>query len=55
MTLEFEARAMGVSDSHNGKRVLVFRTTNGQTIKITVHENQADFAVRQIGAQLAHD
>ena len=48
--IEYEARAMGITDSLDGKKVLVFRTECGRTLKVTVHTNQADFAIKTIGA-----
>jgi hypothetical protein len=50
MSIEYEAKAMGISDSSDGKKLLVFRTECGRTVKITVHTNQADFTIKQIGA-----
>lgn len=48
MSLEYTARAILVSDSENGRKVLVFRTDCGCTVKITCDPNQADFVVREV-------
>lgn len=46
--IEYEARAMGITDSDAGKKVLVFRTVCGRTVKVIVHTNQADFTVKEL-------
>jgi hypothetical protein len=48
LSLEYEARAMGVDDSPDGKKVLVFRTVCGRTVKVFVSHQQADFAVKEL-------
>lgn len=52
MSLEYEARAVGISDSPDGKKMLVFRTVCGRTVKVIVHTNMADFAVRELNPVL---
>ena len=39
---------MGISDSVDGKKMLVFRTVYGRTLKVLVHVNMADFAVKDL-------
>lgn len=48
MSLEYEARAMGIDDSPDGKKVLVFRTVCGRTVKVFVAHNMADFAIKEL-------
>lgn len=48
MTLEYTARAVGSYDSPDGKKVLVFRTICGRTVKVTCDPNQEDFALREL-------
>jgi hypothetical protein len=48
VSLEYFARAMGIDDSPDGKKVLVFRTECGRTLKVYVHHNQADFAIKEL-------
>ena len=48
MSLEYEARAMGICDSQDGKKMLVFRTICGRTVRVVVHTNMADFVFKEI-------
>ena len=48
MSLEYTARAVIVTDSQNGKKVLVFRTVCGRTVKVECDLNQADFVKREL-------
>lgn len=48
MSIEYSARAMGVADSPDGKKVLVFRTECGRTVKMYVAHNMADFAIKEL-------
>lgn len=48
MSLEYSARAMGIDDSPDGKKVLVFRTDCGRTVKVYVSHKQADFAIKEL-------
>jgi hypothetical protein len=48
MPLEFDARAMGIDDSPDGKKVLVFRTVCGRTVKVFVSHQQADFTIKEL-------
>jgi hypothetical protein len=48
MSLEYEARAMGIDDSPDGKKVLVFRTVCGRTVKVFVSHQQADFTIKEL-------
>ena len=47
MSLEYEARAVAVLDSHDGRKVVVYRTVCGRTVKVTCDPNQSDFVVRE--------
>ncbi len=46
--LEYTARAVGSHDSHDGKKVLVFRTDCGRTVKVNCDPNQHDFVLREL-------
>lgn len=48
VSLEYSARAMGIDDSPDGKKVLVFRTECGRTVKMYVAHNMADFAIKEL-------
>jgi hypothetical protein len=48
MSLEYSARAMGIDDSPDGRKVLVFRTDCGRTVKVYVAHNMADFAIKEL-------
>ena len=48
MSLEYEAVAVGISDPLDGKKMLVFRTVCKRTVKVLVHTNQADFAIKEL-------
>lgn len=48
MSLEYEARALGITDSQDGRKVLVFRTICGRTVRIVLHTNQADFVIKEL-------
>ena len=48
MSLEYEARAVMVSDSQDGKKMIVFRTVCGRTVKVGCDPNQADFVMREL-------
>ena len=48
MSLEYSARAMGIDDSPDGKKVLVFRTECGRTVKVYVAHNMADFVIKEL-------
>lgn len=39
---------MGIDDSPDGKKVLVFRTECGRTVKMYVAHNMADFAIKEL-------
>jgi hypothetical protein len=47
LSLEYEARAVAI-DSLCDKKVLVFRTVCGRTVKVVCDPNQADFVVREL-------
>ena len=47
MSIEYEAKAMGIS-SIDGKKMLVFRTVCGRTLKVLVHTNMADFTIKDL-------
>jgi hypothetical protein len=46
--LEYEARFLRITDSENGRKVLVFRTVCGRTMKVICDPNQADFVAREL-------
>jgi hypothetical protein len=48
LSLEYEARALGIDDSPDGKKVLVFRTVCGRTVKVFVSHQQADFTIKEL-------
>ena len=48
MSLEYSVRAMGITDSPDGKKVLVCRTDCGRTVKLYVAHTQADFAIKEL-------
>lgn len=51
MSLEYTARAVMVSDTENGRKVLVFRTTCGRTVKVFCDPNQCEYVTREINMQ----
>jgi hypothetical protein len=55
VSIEYKAKAMGIRDSEKGEKVLVFATTCGRTLLVTVAPNMADFTIKLIGAPVAHD
>lgn len=48
MSLEYSVRAMGIDDSPDGRKVLVFRTDCGRTVKVYVSHQQADFTIKEL-------
>lgn len=48
MSLEYNVRAMGISDSPDGRKVLVCRTECGRTVKLYVAHNMADFTIKEL-------
>jgi hypothetical protein len=48
MSLEYSARAVGIGDGENGRKIVVFRTVCGRTVKVECDPNQADFVVRDL-------
>lgn len=48
MSLEYEARAVCVADSQNGRKIVVYRTICGRTLKVACDPNQADFVIREL-------
>jgi hypothetical protein len=51
MSLEYVARAVLVSDSENGRKVIVFRTECGRTVKVTCDPNQCEYVTREINME----
>lgn len=47
-TLEYHARAVGITDTENGKKVLVFRTECNRTVKVFCDPNQSYFVVKEL-------
>lgn len=48
MSLEYDVRAVGVSDTPDGAKLIVFRTTCGKTVRMVMHRGQADFVIKEI-------
>lgn len=48
MSLEYNVRAMGIDDSPDGKKVLVFACDGGLTVKVFVSHQQADFTIKEL-------
>ena len=48
MSLEYSVRAMGITDSPDGRKVLVFATDCGRTVKMYVAHNMADFTIKEL-------
>jgi hypothetical protein len=47
VSLEYTARAVAI-DSIADKKMLVFRTVCGRTVKVLCDPNQADFVMREL-------
>jgi hypothetical protein len=52
MSLEYTARAIGIADSQDGKKVIVVRTICGRTVKVICEPNQTEYVRHKIGAPL---
>jgi predicted transcriptional regulator len=48
MSLEYRARAVAVSDSKTGEKVLICGCEGGITVKIFMPSDVADFAIREL-------
>jgi hypothetical protein len=48
MALEYTARALGIHDSPDGKKVLCWRMSNGIALKIIVDPLMAEFVIQEI-------
>jgi hypothetical protein len=48
MSLEYRARAVAVSDSKQGEKVLLFGCEGGITVKVFIATDAADFAIREL-------
>jgi predicted transcriptional regulator len=48
MSLEYRARAVAVSDSKQGEKVLICGCEGGITVKIFMPTDVADFAIREL-------
>lgn len=51
MSLEYEARFLRITDSENGRKVLVFRTKCHRTVKVHCDPNQKDLVVKELNIE----